>query len=218
MELCGGTHLRRTGEIGSFAVTRETAAAAGVRRIEAVAGEAAYCWWKTRQQTLQETAALAKVSPEELPTRVAQLQGELADLRKEIDRLRRGEGLQALEKVVASARSVSGITVAAGVVDAKDRNELRGMGDALRVKLKTGAGALAARSDKGCMIVTVVTDDLSKSKTLSAGDLASALAGALGGSGGGRAHLAEAGAKDCDRLEYVLDGFAALVEKRLSEG
>jgi alanyl-tRNA synthetase len=214
-ELCGGTHLRRTGEIGFFAITRETAAAAGVRRIEAVAGQAAYTWWRERCDALQEASMLVKGLPEELPSKVAHLQAEVAALRKEVDRLRRGEGLQVLQELVGNAVEVGGVRVASGIVQAKNRGELRAVGDALRERLGTGVGALASPSEAGCMLITVVTRDLSETGRLNAGELASALAGDLGGSGGGRPHLGEGGAKDCERLPQVLDSFAALVGERL---
>ncbi len=214
-ELCGGTHLRRTGEIGSFAITRETAAAAGVRRIEAVAGQAAYTWWRERWEVLQEASSLVKGLPEELPLKVAQLQADVVALRKEVDRLRRGEGLQALDQALQNAATVAGVRVVSAVVEAKDRGELRAIGDALRDRLGTGVGALGSPTETGCMLITVVTPNLSDAGRLNAGELVGALAGDLGGSGGGRPHLGEGGAKDCGRLREVLDRLPALVKERL---
>jgi alanyl-tRNA synthetase len=214
-ELCGGTHVRRSGEIGLFAITRETSAAAGVRRIEAVVGDAAYRWWRDQLDVMTEAAALLKGPIEEVPSKLANLQREVADLRREVERLRRGEGVQILSSILADARDVGGVRVATGVVDVKDRGELRAMADVLRDRLGTGAGALGAPAGNGCMLITVVTRDLSEGGRLNAGELAGALARELGGSGGGRPHLGEAGAKDCSKLQGTLEGFAALVEERL---
>ncbi len=216
-ELCGGTHVRRTGEIGFFAITRETSAAAGVRRIEAVAGEAAYRWWRGQLDMLAETATLLKGSVDEVPSKVAHLQRDVADLRKEVERLRRGEGAQILDRILSDAQQVAGITVASGVAEAHDRNELRALADTLRDRLGTGVGALGSPSGKGCMLVTVVTPDLCRARKLNAGELVGVLARDLGGSGGGRPHLGEAGAKDCRRLRDVLDRLPALVAERLGD-
>ncbi|MCC6469080.1 MAG: alanine--tRNA ligase [Alphaproteobacteria bacterium] len=208
-ELCGGTHVRRTGDIGLFKIVSESAVAAGVRRIEALAGEAALQHVNAEEQVLGQVAAELKASPAELPARVAALVEDRKRLERELANARRqlatGGGGAAAEP---AARQVAGIAYLARALGDVPAKELKGMADELKQKLGSGVVALAANGDGKASLVVAVTEDLSK--RVSAVDLVRIGAAAVGGKGGGgRPDMAQAGGPDADKLDAALSAIEA---------
>ena len=214
LELCGGTHVARTGEIGLMAVTGESASSAGVRRIEALTGAAALEHLRAQDRRLGEAAASLKVRPEDVSDRVRALleerralQNELADLRRKL--AMGGGGGEA----PAAAREIGGVALVARILDDVSAKELRGLIDAHKAQLGSGAVVLIARADGKAAIAAGVTQDLTS--RVSAVDLVRAAAEAMGGKGGGgRPDMAQAGGADPDRAEDALRAVEAALAER----
>ncbi|HYM82182.1 MAG TPA: alanine--tRNA ligase [Candidatus Limnocylindria bacterium] len=204
-ELCGGTHVRRTGDIGAFVLVSDAAIASGVRRIEAVCGHEALSYLKSRAATLERAAGLFQVRPEAVPDQVEKLKGELERLRKAQTEARRG-GLEAEMARVAerATEGAGGRWVVAELEAEADANAVRDAADRLRGALRRGAAVLAVRGGGKLTFVAAVTDDLVAEKKLRADELVRSVAQVTGGSGGGKPHLALAGAKDPAKLEAAL--------------
>ncbi len=204
LELCGGTHVRRTGEIGLFKIVAETAIAAGVRRIEALTGQAALDHLNEEEGWLFAAAAALKTTPRELPERIEALLAQRRKLENEIAKLRRalatGGGGDDL-------RRVGDVKLAAKRLDGTPPNELRGLADDLKRKLGSGVVALVAVNEGKAALVVGVTDDLTD--RFNAVDLVRLGAAALGGKGGGgRPDMAQAGGPDGARADAALDAIA----------
>jgi alanyl-tRNA synthetase len=205
LQPCGGTHVRRTGEIGAFTLVSDAAIASGVRRIEALCGHEAVRWFKARSGTLDRAAELFQVRPEAVPEQVEKLRGELDRLRKAQAEAQRG-GLAA--EMARAADLV--VTLPGGqylVFEVKsdaDANAVRDAADQLRGTLRRGAAVLAMNAGGKLTFVAIVTDDLVAEKTLRADDLVRKVAQVTGGSGGGKPHLALAGGKDPSKLDAAL--------------
>ena len=200
LELCGGTHVARTGEIGLFKIIGEGAVAAGVRRIEALTGAAAEAYLKEHGEYLHAAAARLKTTPAELPARIEALIEQRKKLEREIAELRHrlatGGG--------AEVREAGGIKLAARRLDGTPPKELRGLADTLKKQLGSGVVALVTVTDGKAALVVGVTDDLTD--RLSAVELVRVGAEALGGTGGGgRPDMAQAGGPDGDKADAALD-------------
>jgi alanyl-tRNA synthetase len=209
-ELCGGTHVRHTGDIGLFRIVSETGVAAGIRRIEAVSGSAAYERTIAREDLLEAAAAAAKTTPETLLRRVQQLLEENRDLRRQLERSREAGAADTIGELIASAAAVNGARVIARELEVADATELRALGDRLRERLGSGAAVLAGRSPDRVALVAVVTDDLI-SRGVRADVLVREVAGRTGGTGGGRPHMAQGGVGDASRLDDALGATIEIV-------
>jgi alanyl-tRNA synthetase len=210
MELCGGTHVRNTAEIGVFKIVAETGVAAGVRRVEAVTAGGAYELMNGEQRTLLHVAELLKTSIDGVEKRVAALLEERRVLERRLDEAMRGGGDQ-LQTLLQRAESVgdNGTRLVASLVRAGDVKELQALGDAVREKLGSGVGVLGASFEDGKnTLLVVVTDDL-RARGVSAGELIKEIAAAAGGRGGGKPHMAQAGIPDAARFA---DAFARAPE------
>ena len=182
-ELCGGTHLDRTSDIGSFLILSEGSAAAGIRRIEAVTGRGAYDLVHKRFRTLKQTAGALKTSLEEVPTKVESLQEEVSELKKELANLRAQSALATFQSLLANVQAVKEVHVLAAEIPNADADTLRSLADKFREKHpKQGALLLVS----GSVVIAAVTEDLVK-RGLKAGDLITG----VGGKGGGRPNLAQ---------------------------
>ena len=189
-ELCGGTHVSRSGDIGFFKILGETALAAGVRRIEAVTGQAALDYVAEQQALVAESAAILKAAPQDLPARISQLVEERKRLEKQLGELR--HQLATGEGSAEAHRQVAGVTFAGKILEDVPARELKPMADALKKQVGSGVVALVAVSDGKASLVVGVTPDLTE--RLSAIDLVRAGSAALGGKGGGgRPDMAQAG-------------------------
>ncbi|TWA64389.1 alanyl-tRNA synthetase [Azospirillum brasilense] len=197
IELCGGTHVRRTGDIGLFTIVAEGAVAAGVRRIEALTGTGAKAWLSERDHLLTEAASVLKVRPEDVPSRLAALVDERKKMERELAELRRqvamGGGVKA--EGGNEAKDVAGVKFAAHVVEGLPAKDLKPMADELKKQVGSGVVVLIASNEGKASIVVGVTDDLTVK--ISAVDLVRVGAEALGGKGGGgRPDMAQAGGPD----------------------
>ena len=213
-ELCGGTHVRRTGDIGLFKIVSETGISSGVRRIEAVTGAGALDWVAQQEVLLDRVGALLKTGRDGLEDRIAQALDRSKRLEKELDQLRAklasGQGGADL---AAQATTVSDTRVLAARVDGLDGKALRDAVDRLKDKLKTAAIVLAAVNDGRVVLAAGVTAD--RTAVLSAGDLVRHVAEQVGGKGGGRADFAQAGGTDPTHLDAALASVAGWVQERL---
>jgi alanyl-tRNA synthetase len=215
-ELCGGTHVRRTGDIGAFTVVSDTTIASGVRRIEALCGHEAVQWLKGQVETLGRAASLFQVRPEAVPEQAERLRGELERLRKAQAESRRG-GLSAeMSRLAAEATTAPAGKWLVATLDADtDADAVRDAADGLRGALKRGAAVLAVRAGGKLTFVAAVTDDLVAEKKLRADELVRQVARVTGGSGGGKPHLALAGGKDADKLDAALNEARRLLAEAL---
>lgn len=212
-ELCGGTHVQRTGDIGLFKITLETSAAAGVRRIEAVTGEYALAAVRDQERALEEIAATVKSSPELAAGRVAAQARRLRELEKEVERLKQKLASGAGGDLTADAREVAGVKVLATLVDGADAKTLRVTMDKVKDKLGSGVILLAAADGDKVALVAGVTKDLTD--RVKAGDLMKRVAERVGGKGGGRPDMAQGGGTDAAALPAALEDVYAWVEERL---
>ncbi|MDI6695932.1 MAG: alanine--tRNA ligase [Anaerolineales bacterium] len=214
-ELCGGTHVDETGDIGLFLITSEGSAAAGIRRIEAVTGRAAYELVQERFRLLKRIAALLETTPEDAPARLEAVLETLAQARKQIAELRRSQAMRTFQEHLANVPHVQGIPVLVVSVPDADADALRALSDQFRQRFPSGVAVLAAVDQQGKpLIVGFVTEDLVQ-RGLHAGELVKHVAGFLGGGGGGRPTLAQAGGKDASRLQEALDSVPAWIEAKL---
>ena len=213
-ELCGGTHVQRTGDIGLFKIVSEGGVAAGVRRIEAITGENALAWVQQREQTLQKAAAALRTQPEKLSDRLAQLQTQLRDLERERDQLKDKLAASAGQDLAAQAVELAnGVKVLAANVVGADPKSLRTTVDQLKDKLKSAAVLLATVKDGKISLVAGVTADLHAQ--IKAGDLLGMVAAQVGGKGGGRPDMAMGGGTDESALPAALQSVQPWVESKL---
>lgn len=212
VELCGGTHVRNTGDIGAFVIVSEGAVSAGIRRVEALTGQNAINYLKNRNAKLEETAALLKSSAEDVPTRVQSLLDDKKKLEREISEMRKkmatGGGANDAGPAV---KDINGIKFTAQILNDVPAGELKPMADALKAKIGSGVIALIAVNDGKASIVVGVTDDLTN--RISAVDLVKIGAEALGGKGGGgRPDMAQAGGPE----GAAANDAVAVIEKNLA--
>jgi len=191
LELCGGTHVRRTGELGLFKIVSEGSVAAGVRRIEAVAGESALRWIHALEDERLRLAELLRCNPSETEREIRRLLERVKELEDEVRRLKSGTVRRTLEEKLGEVREVCGVKVLCTEVPARNAAELREMGDFLRDKIGSGVVFLYAVNDGKVQLLSMVTRDLSE--RVPAGKLLQAVAPVVGGRGGGRPEMAQGG-------------------------
>ena len=212
-ELCGGTHVRRTGDIGLFKIVAEGGVAAGVRRVEAVTGANALSYTQGLEGTVKGLAALLKAAPAEVPARVAAAQDQIRALEKEIAALKGKLASSQGDELMSKAVDVKGLKVLAATLEGADAKTLRDTMDKLKDKLKTAAIVLAAVEGGKVQIAAGVTaDSIGKVK---AGELVNFVAQQVGGKGGGKPDMAMAGGTDASGLPKALDSVQAWVAERL---
>jgi len=202
-ELCGGTHLDRTGDIGLLKIAGEGAVASGVRRVEAVAGPAAIESVARKEAALREAADLLKIGPLEVPKRLQKLLDEQRALEKQLAELEARLARSRAEDLVKAARQVNGVAVIAGRIDGLDADGLRAVADTLRNRLGSGIVCVGSVVDGKVNLIAAVTKDLTS--RFQAGKLIQEVAKAVGGGGGGRPDIAQAGGKDPAKLDAALE-------------
>jgi len=211
-ELCGGTHVGQTGDIGLFRIVSEGGVAAGVRRIEAQTGSGAYTLMKKLEADVRELSDVLKVNQSELAAKTRKLMAQLKDKERELEELKLK--MAGGSTAASTAKTVAGVAVHVQRTDGLDVNGMRTLADQLRDKLKSGVIALgAALGDGKVSLLVVVTKDLIG--RLKAGDLIKVMAAEVGGSGGGRPEMAQAGGKHPAKLDAALEKVFGLVEKAL---
>jgi alanyl-tRNA synthetase len=211
-ELCGGTHVKSTGEIGLFIITGESSIGTGLRRIEAVTGRKAEEFLTESLLALENMAEDLRSSPAEVPDKVKALASELAAERKRSASLEKELSRYTVESLLDKAEKVNGITLLAAKVPSASLSVLRDMGDLLRDRLKSAVIVLGTVYDSKPGFVAMVTPDLTK-RGLHAGDIVKQVAAVTGGSGGGKADMAQAGGKDKNKLDEALELVKRLVQK-----
>lgn len=212
-ELCGGTHVRRTGEIGFFKIVAEGGVAAGVRRVEAVTGAGALVYVQSLDAQLAEVAAALKAPAAEVTQKIAHLLDSVKSLEKEVARLKGKLASSQGDELAAQAADVKGVKVLAATLEGADARVLRDTIDQLKNKLKTAAIVLAAVEDGKVQLAAGVTADAVAK--LKAGELVNFVAQQVGGKGGGRADMAMAGGTEPAKLPGALAGVRSWVEQRL---
>jgi alanyl-tRNA synthetase len=215
-ELCGGTHVADTGQIGVFRILSESSVAAGVRRIEAVTGTVAQQLVQERLNVLDEVAAYLSCSPEQAGRRTLALLDEAQQLRKEIDSLNRELARHSFAAILDRAQTMEGVSVLSTQVDAPNAETLREMCDWFRERMGSGVVVLGTVISGRPSLVASVTSDLVE-RGLHAGRLIQEVARAVGGGGGGRPTMAHAGGRDPGRLPEALARVPDLVRQSLSD-
>ncbi|MEW5721703.1 MAG: alanine--tRNA ligase [Thermodesulfobacteriota bacterium] len=201
-ELCGGTHVSRTGDLGAFLIVSEASAAAGVRRIEAVSGRGALEALQAERRALAAAAEMLRTRPEDVPERLERVLAHNKDLERELDRREQQASAGRSDAVLDRIEEISGIKVLAARVEAENPKVLREMGDRLKDKIKSGVIALGAESHGKAMLIALVTADLQG--RFKAGDIVKAMAQAVGGGGGGRPDMAQAGGPHPENIDQAL--------------
>ena len=202
-ELCGGTHVGTTGEIGPFLITSEGSSAAGVRRIEALTGRAAQALLAERLAALNAVAASLRVQPEQTVEAVQRLQEQHRQLERQLEQTRAKVSRQQSETLLSHAVRLNGLAVLAEQVEANDVEALRQMTDWFRDKLGSSVVVLGSVINEKPMLVAAATDDAIK-KGIHAGNLVRDAAKIVGGGGGGRPNMAQAGGRHADKLPEAL--------------
>ena len=200
LEFCGGTHVKNSSEIGLFKIISESSIASGVRRIEAVTGAGVEKFIKDQEERHHKSEI-----------RISELLDEKRKLEKELAELKLKEKLGGIDSIVSNPVNINGINLFKGKVDASNMDELKSMGDELREKMKSGVGLLISEIEGKVGIVAVVSDDLIKEKKILAGNIVKQVAQIVGGSGGGKPHLATAGGKDVARIDEALQSVDNIV-------
>ncbi|ACB63814.1 alanine--tRNA ligase [Burkholderia ambifaria] len=212
-ELCGGTHVHRTGDIGFFKIVVEGGVAAGIRRVEAITGDNAVRYVQELDARVNEAAAALKAQPSELTQRIAQVQDQVKSLEKELGALKSKLASSQGDELAQQATEVGGVYVLAATLDGADAKTLRETVDKLKDKLKSAAIVLAAVEGGKVSLIAGVTPDASKK--VKAGELVNFVAQQVGGKGGGRPDMAQAGGTDPANLPGALAGVKGWVEERL---
>jgi alanyl-tRNA synthetase len=212
-EFCGGTHVARTGDIGLFKIVEQSAVAAGVRRVEARTGEGALAWVQAQEATLRQAAAALKAPVDDVEAKIAQVLDNVRTLERELaklkSRLASGQGTD----LAGQAVDVKGAKVVAATLDGADARTLREAVDRLKEQLKSAAIVLGAVADGRVSLIAGVTADLTGK--LQAGELVNFVAQQVGGKGGGRPDMAQAGGTEPGKLDAALQSVRAWVEQRV---
>ncbi|QOK92522.1 alanine--tRNA ligase [Ralstonia pseudosolanacearum] len=212
-ELCGGTHVARTGDIGLFKIVGESGVAAGIRRVEAITGDNVLHYLQTLDTRINEAAAALRAQPSELTQRIGQVQDQVKTLEKELERLKSKLAASQGDELVSQAVDVAGIKVLAAKLDGADAKTLRETMDKLKDKLKTAAIVLGSVSDGKVALIAGVTADATA--RIKAGELVNFVAQQVGGKGGGRPDMAQAGGTEPDKLPQALAGVTAWVQQKV---
>ncbi len=214
MEFCGGTHVSNTGVINSFRIISETGIAAGVRRMEALTGDALIAYYRKLEETLHEAAALAKTTPDSLAAKISAMQEEMKALHSENEKLKDKLAKESMGDVMDQVKEVNGVNVLAIRLNDVDMNGLRNLGDQLKEKLGEGVIVLASATGGKVNLLTMATDGAMKAGA-HAGNLIKGIAACVGGGGGGRPNMAQAGGKNPDGIEEALKKALEILKEQI---
>jgi alanyl-tRNA synthetase len=215
-ELCGGTHVNAVGQIGLFTILGEASVAAGVRRIEALSGEGAFHLSRKREHQIAELAEMLKVESDKVVERVEALSKECKSLKKTAGREHEKEAIGDVSELIREAMDVGGIPVVTAELKGLQVDGLRNAGDRIRQKLPSGVILLGARHENKAHIICMVSEDLVK-KGLHAGAIVKDIGKVIGGSGGGRPQIAQAGGPQVDKLAEALEKTRHVIEKMMKQ-
>ncbi len=204
IEFCGGTHAVNTGVIGSFKIISEAGIAAGTRRIEAITGKRVLDYYREQEKTFHAAAKNAKCEPANLPEKVASLLDEIKELKNETDRLKNKLASNSAGDLMSSVIEKNGVKLLAAEIGNADGNALKSLGDDMKAKLGSGVILFISNNDGKIAVVSMATDD-AIAKGAHAGNLVREVATVLGGSGGGRPNMAQAGGKDASKIGEALE-------------
>jgi alanyl-tRNA synthetase len=214
VELCGGTHVRATGDIGFFAMISEGGVAAGVRRIEALTGMGAVTWAQQQRSALHRLVEALHVNEDQAVDAVARLHADAKRLAREVTQLKTKVALGGGgSSAAADTVDIGGITLARRRVTDLDKDALRGLADSLKAKIKSGVVVLASENDGKVQVVVAVTADLTA--RVKAGQVVKEIAPIVGGGGGGRPDFAEAGGRQPERIDEMLAAAESVVARLL---
>ncbi len=210
-ELCGGTHVDETADIGTFIIISEGSAAAGIRRIEAISGEKAYELIRSRTKTIKQLSALLSVPPENIVDKVNGLRSELEAERKEVARIKKEAAAEVFDSQLAEVDDISGVQVFSKVLPEADNEVLRSLTDKFRDKYEVGVIVVASVIN-GKPLIVAAASDAAVQRGAHAGNLVRSLAQMVGGGGGGKPNLAQAGGKDPEKLQAALEKVPSLLK------
>ncbi|MEC9379464.1 MAG: alanine--tRNA ligase [Candidatus Latescibacterota bacterium] len=216
LELCGGTHVTHTGQIGAFELTTEGGIAAGTRRVEATGGAPASTMARQNRERLGDLGQMLNATPEEVPQAVRQLLERNRDLEKVLTDARRQAATDSAGDLLEHAVDMEGMRLVAARVDVDDVPSLRSMADGLRERLGSGVAVLGGELQGKVSFIAVVTDDLIQGRSLKAGDVVKGVTQLAGGSGGGKPHMAQAGGGDAEKIDEALAAAPAIVRELLA--
>ena len=215
IEFCGGTHVKNTNEIMAFKILSESGVAAGVRRIEALTSKGLIRYYDNLEKKLNEAAKVLKATPDNLAEKIAHLTAENKALHSEVESLKSKLAQDAMGDVMDQVQEIKGVKLLAAEVDGVDMNGLRDLGDQLKEKLGEGVVVLASGNDGKVSLMVTATDAAMK-QGAHAGNLVKAIAGLVGGGGGGRPNMAQAGGKNPAGIQEALKKAAEVLEGQLS--
>ena len=215
IEFCGGTHVKNTNEIMAFKILSESGVAAGVRRIEALTSKGLIRYYDNLEKKLNEAAKVLKATPDNLAEKIAHLTAENKALHSEVESLKSKLAQDAMGDVMNQVQEIKGVKLLAAAVDGVDMNGLRDLGDQLKEKLGDGVVVLASGND-GKVSLMVTATDVAMKQGAHAGNLIKAIAGLVGGGGGGRPNMAQAGGKNPAGIQEALKKAAEVLEGQLS--
>jgi len=213
-ELCGGTHVNNTGSITSFKILSESGVAAGVRRIEALTGNGVAQYYKGIEETLMEAARALKTSPANLVEKIEHLHAEMKSLQSENESLKSKAAKDSLGDVMSQMKEIKGVRYIAARADGVDMNGLRDLGDQLKTKITEGVVVLVSEADGKVNLIAMATDQAME-KGAHAGNLIKGIAGLVGGGGGGRPNMAQAGGKDPAGIDQAIAQVSVVLESQL---
>ncbi|MGN0305692.1 MAG: alanine--tRNA ligase, partial [Lachnospiraceae bacterium] len=214
IELCGGTHVKNTGIISSFKIVSEGGVAAGVRRIEALTGKGVTAYYRQMEETLEQAAKVLKTTPGKVTEKIEHLLAELKSLQSENESMKSKLAKDALGDVMDQVQEIKGVKLLACSLKGVDMNGLRELGDQLKEKLKEGVILLASESEGKVNLMAMATDEAMK-KGAHAGNLIKGIASLVGGGGGGRPNMAQAGGKNPEGIAEALQETVRILEKQL---
>jgi alanyl-tRNA synthetase len=211
LELCGGTHVKNTGEIGPFIIVYEGSIAAGIRRIEALTGKAAVEFMQHSRDSVQKISEILNAKSDIIESKVISLLEEKKQLEKEINKLSSDSVLSQIDEIIKSSEPINGINLIRKVINNLTMDQLKEIGDKIREKSENTVALIGTQNDDKLAFVCTVSDNLIKDRKLKAGDLVKEIAKVAGGGGGGKPHLATAGGKDLNKFEEAMNKIGELI-------
>lgn len=216
IELCGGTHLNNTSQVGAFKILSETGVASGVRRIEAVTGTVALEYFEKQERQIKDICLLLKTNPDNLTKKLETVLAELKASKSQLEKFKSKMAGSLIDNIIASSEELNGIKLIASKVNDFDNNGLRTLGDQLKAKLNSCVIVLISGKDNKVNIIVMVTDDVVK-KGIHAGNIIKDISNLLGGKGGGRPNMAQAGAKDVEKIDEAIIKAKEIIKEQLNK-